>query len=335
MAASGDHGGAEEEHILALAERSIGRQCLRVLARRRRFAGERGLLRLEVGGLQNARIGRHAVARGDHEDIAGHELIRLDFDRLAAAQDRRLRGRQGTQRLQSAFGPILLEEADEGVQDDDGKNHPAVEAMPGCEGDGGRDQEDVDQRAGKLRQEDARWRHPPARADRIGSVALSAPLRLGLIEALRARLQASECFFRGQRMPGCSVHGLLFAFTANLWEALLPFTRRGPCGNSPPTRSGRAVAPEHWPGPLQEEPGRASNRPRRSGMAPGAGEVARPRGAKRPPAPANTRIRFRWRGFSRAQGQPPRPNSSRFRCPRHRPREREASPAGRAPHASR
>ena len=55
----------------------------------RRLAGERRLVDRKIDGLDDARVGGHAVARPQHDDVPGHQLARGNDDLLAVAQDAR------------------------------------------------------------------------------------------------------------------------------------------------------------------------------------------------------------------------------------------------------
>ena len=88
------------------------------LARQQRFIG------LQIVALDERCIGRHAVALGQHDEIATHHFPPGDAFALAVANDQRTRAGEVAKRLQHAFGAGFLHHRDqdrhggEGEQDD-------------------------------------------------------------------------------------------------------------------------------------------------------------------------------------------------------------------------
>ncbi len=125
------------------------------LRHRHRFAGERRLGHLQLGLLDQARIGRHRVAGGQQHDVAGHQLARREHLLAAVAQHAHLQRGQPAQRGHRALGAAFLEAADQRVdqhhrQDD---HRVAVVAQRHRQHRG--DEQDVDQRALELAREGA------------------------------------------------------------------------------------------------------------------------------------------------------------------------------------
>ena len=70
---------AHEGRVLAVAERDVGvEHHPGVLVDRHRFAGQRGLLDLQVDALDQAQVGRDVVARLQQHDVAGHQFAGRD-----------------------------------------------------------------------------------------------------------------------------------------------------------------------------------------------------------------------------------------------------------------
>ncbi len=60
------------------ASSGVGREGQQVLGDRKRLSGERGLGDLESGAVDQARVRGDGIARGEHEDVAGDDLARLE-----------------------------------------------------------------------------------------------------------------------------------------------------------------------------------------------------------------------------------------------------------------
>ncbi len=152
------------------------------------FPGQRRLVDGYLVAVQQARVGRHDVAKAESDRVAGHEFTRRWGDPLAIAfhpgldRERRLQGGDGVARL------MFLPESDHGVgekkNEDDGEIRPVL---------------------GRRRQDHRRFDHPGDRSPEIGEefqdlvglllgdlvrTILSEPLlRLRLGQAVRRRGQ--------------------------------------------------------------------------------------------------------------------------------------------------
>ena len=65
------------------------------------------------------RVARNSIAVPQKKDIARHEFLDSDRCLLPTANDRGLLGEQQSKSLRRPFRPILLEEAEEGVDERD------------------------------------------------------------------------------------------------------------------------------------------------------------------------------------------------------------------------
>ena len=142
---------AEEDDVAGV--RRLTRSDLevaRVLLGRHRLARERGLLDVEVSGLEEARVGRHAIPGRQPDDVAGDQVAPADLAPGSIAEGGRRRRHGVAQSLRDAMGAVGLHEVEHHAQghheDDDGGVDPFAEDRGG----GARDQQDDDQR---IRQE--------------------------------------------------------------------------------------------------------------------------------------------------------------------------------------
>ncbi len=94
------------------------------LADRQALTGQRGLLDLERGGDADPAVGGHPVAGLDQHDVAGHELLGVDLDRLAVAAYPGDGLHHLGQRLDALLGLRLLAQPDHRVEErEPGQHH--------------------------------------------------------------------------------------------------------------------------------------------------------------------------------------------------------------------
>ncbi len=177
--------GALEHHVAPVTDHLTGvfGERVRVLVRRYRLAGECRLVDPEVGALDETGIGRDDVAGLQHEHIARYEVGGDDGGLGAVTHDPRRGGRHGAQRRHRLFGAVLLEEPDEGIEDDDGADDDGVRGLADRHHHCRRDEQHHDHRVGELRDED-----PPRRLNRlllelVGPVTFPALPHLGRPQA--------------------------------------------------------------------------------------------------------------------------------------------------------
>ena len=119
---------AEEHERVPVAFRSrVAVPIARDLERRRRLAGHRRLVDVEVVGLDEPAVRRDDVARVEHDEVAAHEVVRGDVLLGAIADDRRLQRQSGAQRGHRLLRAGLLDEAEGGRQDDDDQDDARVD----------------------------------------------------------------------------------------------------------------------------------------------------------------------------------------------------------------
>jgi hypothetical protein len=193
-------------HAAAVAQRRIGGDRVAVLVHRHRFAGERRFIDAQVLHLQQPQVGRHAVARSQQHQIAGHQVGGIDVLAPAVAQHHRMRRQHRADRVQRRLGLALLDEADDGVDHHRGQQHAGVDPVAQHRGDGRGAEHHVQQHVVELRQQ-AHQRPALGRAAQpVRPVALQALPYPRRIQTGLADLEPLPCFVRGQRVP-CGVLG--------------------------------------------------------------------------------------------------------------------------------
>ncbi len=120
----------------------------------RRFAREHGRIHFQGLRFAQAQVGGHAVAACEHNDVAAHELRRVDFARDGVAQDRCPHAQQAPQVRTLPFRLQFLPCAEQGVHYQHEADESGVRQMPEAEGKHGCGQQDIHQRAAELAQED-------------------------------------------------------------------------------------------------------------------------------------------------------------------------------------
>jgi hypothetical protein len=132
------------------------------LVDRDRFPRERGLLHLQPRRLADPQIGGHDHAGFEQHDVAGDDLGSRHRNDRPIAEHRRHRSRHRLQRLHGALGTVLLDAADDGVQDDDRDDRHGVVRVADHPRDDGGGEQHQDHEVGELADEDAERRSPAA-----------------------------------------------------------------------------------------------------------------------------------------------------------------------------
>ena len=91
-AAAGADGRAGEEHIGTVAQRQFAFQRVGGFIHHRRLAGQNGFFNPQIMALNQAHIGRHAVARAQNYNIARHQVAGRDGFVFTAALHARVAG---------------------------------------------------------------------------------------------------------------------------------------------------------------------------------------------------------------------------------------------------
>ena len=110
--------------------------------------GEWRLVHAQERNLDQPSIGGDKISRIENEQIAAHDLARRHQLGVTVAHDARAGRCHARERGHRSLGPILLEEADRGVQQDDRENRAAVDPLAQRHGhDRGHDQQPDDEAA--------------------------------------------------------------------------------------------------------------------------------------------------------------------------------------------
>jgi hypothetical protein len=260
-------------HVPAIAERQlrVGERAA-LLLDRLGLAGERGLVHLQVDDLDQARVGRQAVAGAQQHDVPGHQLPRRDLGLLAVAQGGGGGRGHAVQRLDGALGAELLRERQQHGEEQDGGDGHRLDFVAEDRGDGRGGDEDEDEDVLELLEQDPPRRDAAGGLQLVGAVRRQPPRRLGAGQSGGRRLLLREGRGLGERVRGQrrngggSGHGLLCrrpAPTAGPPRATLTYrARRGMRRASGPRGArllgGRRTGP---PGPGRRpagHPGRAA-----------------------------------------------------------------------------
>ena len=120
-------GGAHENHVQAIGEGHIFlRKRVGRLLDRFRLSCQRGFLHTQPGGHYEAGVGRDQVARFQEHHVSGGEICGRDLSDSSVPAHPHYRRRQLPQSAHGLLGLVLLTEAQEAVEDNDGHNGDGV-----------------------------------------------------------------------------------------------------------------------------------------------------------------------------------------------------------------
>ena len=123
------------------------------LVDRLRLAGERGFVDLERGQFDQAQVGRHDVAGLEFNQVAGHQLRRVNQRGVSVADDARLRAGHFLQGRHRALGAVFLDETDDAVKEHDDHDGDGVLWLADETCDHRRGDQHQDHEVGELRRE--------------------------------------------------------------------------------------------------------------------------------------------------------------------------------------
>ncbi len=167
-----------------------------------RLAGQRRFLDLQVDRVDHPRVGGHAVAGVEQDDVAGHDVPGRDLALVAVADDRCRRRGHPPQRFCRALGAVLLREPEQDGEQHDGRDG---DRLGGVAEDGGErrgDEEDDDQDVLELLREDRPRRYAGRGLQLVGTVLGEARGGLGRRQASRAGAQLGEDGVHREGVPG-------------------------------------------------------------------------------------------------------------------------------------
>ncbi len=142
--------GSRIDHVVAVGQAGGFGQRRQRLAHRHRFAGQRGLGHLQLGLLDQSRVGAHGVTGGQQQDVARDQLACLQQRLVAVAQGAHAHAGQAAQGGHGTLGAAFLEGADERVDDDHRQDHRGVAVVAQRHRQHRGHEQDVDQRALEL-----------------------------------------------------------------------------------------------------------------------------------------------------------------------------------------
>ncbi|GIU89850.1 MAG: hypothetical protein KatS3mg010_0949 [Acidimicrobiia bacterium] len=241
-AARDDRPGVRHRH--PVRDRRPRRDLGGALGARERLTGQKRLVDLQAVDPDESQVGRDPCPRLEQDDVTGDEVAAVELPFASVPDDPRAGNDELSQRAHGMLGAPLLCEPDGRVERQDGGDHARVDVLPERQGDDGRGEEDVDQRAPELpEQHDDRRRPaapPRARSARRPPAARAPRRRRGLAarcraaarpRRVRARARARRASDRRARRPRD------LPISSDLTPTRLP-------GTPPPTLRTRAAPDE-------------------------------------------------------------------------------------------
>jgi hypothetical protein len=121
---SGRYQRAGIEEAAAIAERRFVRDCGGRLFDDRRFPRQDRFVDEQALGADHAKVRRDFIAGCQGDEVALHQVLGRDLDAFSLADRGRAQGQQVANGVERLFGLPLLNEADDGVDDDGGEQAP-------------------------------------------------------------------------------------------------------------------------------------------------------------------------------------------------------------------
>ncbi len=131
---------------------AVGQHHL-VLDHRHRLPGQRRLVDVQLGQLQQPQVGRDLVPRLHPDQVARHQLLGGHARRVPVADHPGLGAHHRPQRVQGSLGLGLLDEPHDRVDHHHPEDHAGIDHLPQRSGDHAGTEQDVDQRILQLTQE--------------------------------------------------------------------------------------------------------------------------------------------------------------------------------------
>jgi hypothetical protein len=146
----------------------------------------------EVLGRQHADVGRDHVARGEVDEVAGHEFAERNLTGRAVAHDGRRYPDHGLEPCRRGVRTEFLGEAQADAQDADHRHDDGGAHVAGGERDDGEDAEQGDERVGRGPEEADRPSLGSLARDLVGTMAGEAKFGLPLCEPAGRRPESAE-----------------------------------------------------------------------------------------------------------------------------------------------
>ena len=151
-----------EQRVRSLRERRIAGEVARALLGGVALSRQRGFVHEEVGGTEDAAVGRDGRARREDDHVPWHERVLRQLDLAAVAQHRHRRLDDRQQLGDRVARPVLLQEAEQGAAEHDRQDDHPVRRLAQEQGERHREQQEDDERAPELVQQQSE------RSDRCG-----------------------------------------------------------------------------------------------------------------------------------------------------------------------
>ncbi len=201
-----DHQRATEGHAAAFGQLRPDGNRVGMFFHRRRFAGEHRFLNAQPMALQKPQIGRDPIPGFQQHDVPGHQGLDFHPASPAVTQHRRVRCQQLLDGGQRPLGTMLLNQADDGIDDDDGKDDRRIHDMAEQCRDQRRTQQHVDQHVVELGQELPGQAALRGRRQPVCPVAAQTDTSLIAAQSGHGRIQLAQHPVRGQGMPLSGLH---------------------------------------------------------------------------------------------------------------------------------
>ncbi len=169
---TGGDQGAGVGLVSPVGEGDVVVEGIGVLGNRERLAGEGRFVAMEVVDVEEAEIGRHAVAGLEQDHVAGNELRGGHAKLASSATHDGLGGDHATEGFDGLFRPAFLDEADDRVDQDHAEDDAGIDPLGQGRSDAHGGEEDVDQGLVELEEQAFPGGRSAATGDDIGTEAL-------------------------------------------------------------------------------------------------------------------------------------------------------------------
>ncbi len=177
MAANHQGSRKDERQIVAARARSPRRRSCRDLSHRHRFSGQERLVRLHVLTGKQQRVGRNAIALGDENRVAAHDLPTRDAPLDVLPDDESARARQIAQGFKDMLAPGLLHNHNHDGDRREGKQYHGITQTAEQEIDEARAQEEREHRLAENIKSNERKRPMAGPGQLVGTFVLKSSNR--------------------------------------------------------------------------------------------------------------------------------------------------------------
>ncbi len=190
-------------HVGAFGQRGVRAQPVSALLNGNALTGERRLINLQVLLVDESGVGRDNVPLTEHDNIAGHEIGRIDVLFGSVSSDRHTRSSHLPEGLKTPLGAILLNESEDAVRQQDSTDENGINDVSDQYRKDSGDQQDPDESTRELCEENPQWSTPPITRELVRSDGLTAFVsRIGV----KSRCCCIECVTDVRGGAGMPVH---------------------------------------------------------------------------------------------------------------------------------